>query len=48
MTSCPISGWGSSTSWEQLKTILDYSGMQFATEMISSGYCCGVQVKCRF
>jgi hypothetical protein len=40
--SCPINIWVSSTNWEQLKTNLDYNDMQFAIEMISNGYCCGV------
>jgi len=40
--SCPINIWVSSTNWEQLKTSLDYNDMQFAIEMISNGYCCGV------
>jgi hypothetical protein len=39
LLSCPIDGWGSSTNWEQLKTIFDYSDMGLVTELINSGYC---------
>jgi len=45
MMSCPINIWSSSPNQEQLKKIIDYSGVRFAIEMVSNGYCYGVD-KC--
>jgi hypothetical protein len=38
----PISKWGSSISQDQLTTILYYSYMWFAIEIVSNGYYYGV------